>query len=243
MNRSSLHRTILADGLAHGLAHGLTGGRALASALRASAGVLAAFLLLVPCAYLRAGDGVGVDGMIGSLPQRRGPNGECFFNGIAASFVPLGGTFWGQVPTAPAVLVFEGREAAIRGAVSSVRREAGRTQIAIDDERIAQVHGCSLDFAVDFQRLAAAGVNSYLQLPSSYSLMSVASAFSTNGVVLSQPVVANARHYYLNLAYIVRLMGQLWLPDVELVFADGQGQILRAHFSLEAGSLLRVRIS
>jgi hypothetical protein len=215
---------------------------ALREVLRSCAGVFAAFLLLIPCSLVRAGDGVGVDGLIGSLPQRRGPNGECLFNGLAASFVPLNGSFWSHAQPAATVLAFEGSEAAIRGSLILVRRESSRIRVNLSDETVAQLHGCDVDLTVDFHRLSQAGVNTYLQLPSSY-VVSLASAASTNGMILSTPIAANARHYYLNLAFIVRMMGQLGLPDVEFYFADPQGRLIRARFSLDAGSYLRIQVS
>ncbi|MBK9385188.1 MAG: hypothetical protein IPN34_10280 [Planctomycetes bacterium] len=211
------------------------------SALRASAGVFAALLLLVPCALVRGGDGVGADGLIGSLPQRRGPNGECLFNGLAASFVPMSGSFWSSMPGAPAVFVFEGREAEIRSSISAVRRDSGRTRVRLTEETLALGFGCDVDLTVDFQRLVSAGVNAYLQLPASY-VATFASAASSSGVILSQGIASNARHYYLNLGFIVRTMGQLWLPDVEIYFVDPQARLMRARFSLEAGSLLRIQV-
>ncbi|MBL8899988.1 MAG: hypothetical protein JNM84_20325 [Planctomycetes bacterium] len=212
------------------------------SGLRACSGVFAALLLLLPCSLVRGGDGVGTDGLIGSLPQRRGPNGECLFQGLAASFVPAAGSFWSSMPGASGLLAFEGPEAEIRGSISAVRREAGRTRVRLTEEAIALAFGCDVDMSVDFQRLANAGANTYLQLPSSY-VATFVSAASSSGVILSEGVAANARHFYLNLGFIVRTMGQYWLPDVELYFVDPQARLLRARFSLEAGSLVRIQVT
>jgi len=209
--------------------------------LRQSSGILAALLMLVPCAMLRAGDGVGVDGLIGSLPQRRGPNGEIFFNGLAASFVPGAGSYWGQLPTTSSLIAFEGDENSIRSSITQIRRDTGRTRLRLTDRSVAFALGCDVDVTVDFQALAAAGVHTFLQLPATYAITTASSA-STTGFLLSAPVSAAARHYYFNLQFIVATMGQFGLPDVEIYFVDPHANLMRARFTLEPGSYLRIQV-
>lgn len=205
-------------------------------------GFLLAFLMLIPSSLVRGGDGVGVDGLIGSLPQRRGPNGECFFTGLAASFVPLAGDYWGQVPSVDPVLVFEGEGETIANSILLSGKVTSFDQFELESGRLVQAYGCDADITVDYRSLATAGCNTFLQLPANFSL-TMAAASSSNGIVLSPAVSAFARHYYFNLEFVAFMIDQLHLPDVELYFVDPQGFCVRVRFTMEHANHLRIRVN